>query len=133
MESKEILEGNKLIAEFMGAEYERKKDFFNPEIMREFIYFMGIPHMNYKDKECRHQYTPATCGYHYSWDWLIPVCQKIFSKECQRYESDSIWPYIRSCQEFKRGLLKCDINMAFNGVINFIKWHNESLTKEENS
>lgn len=72
MTGKEILEGNKLIAEFMGADISTPKD-------KDIIY-MSIT-------MCNELVLPNNCGavkvrhldYHESWDWLMPVVEKIES------------------------------------------------------
>lgn len=64
MEKKEIIENNKLIAEFMRHKYLNKKEYAKetgcPE--KEFI---NIPDSN--------------CFYHSSWDLLMPIIEKIES------------------------------------------------------
>ena len=74
MTDKEIIEGNKLIAEFMGLNYE--------DVVKDIWYnyqqlgyrnsdFMNFPE-NYK-------------FYHSSWDWLMPVVEKIKNTMCLGY------------------------------------------------
>ena len=99
MESDLILNGNKLIAEFMG---ETKTDYGKPaKYLREDLIF-----------------------YHSSWDWLMPVCKKLgylaenkvipFSKD---YE---YW-----CDQLEDSITRTyDIEPAFKRVVDFIQWYN---------
>ena len=64
---KEILEGNKIIAEFMGLTVYEKRYPRNHGI--------GAPENNY-DKDC----ILEKLKYHKSWDVLMPVVEKIESK-----------------------------------------------------
>ena len=64
MTPKEIIEGNKLIAEFMGGEVKSIGDF--PNVFWKLSYrpsYSGI--------------TIDLLEYHSSWDWLMPVVEKI--------------------------------------------------------
>ena len=78
---------NKLIAEFMGAEPDKKT------FMRtgEKVYF-----------------------YHTSWDWLMPVVQKI-----EDYLSDNVG----KVGYFDDGLVSNDIEVRYQAVVEFIKQH----------
>ena len=72
MTQEEILEGNKLIAEFMGG---KEVDWFSERVIM-------IP---YSDELTIHNYFGKAKGYmldreikyHSSWDWLMPVLDKI--------------------------------------------------------
>ena len=82
---------NKLIAEFMGAEPDKKT------FMRtgEKVYF-----------------------YHTSWDWLMPVVQKI-----EDYLSDNVG----KVGYFDDGLSSNDIEVRYQAVVEFIKEHNKYI------
>lgn len=66
--------------------------------------------------------------YHTSWNKLIPVCQKIISKESvikvEKNGIQSVQPYIDACHKMKKGAICFDFEMTFDGVYDFIKWHN---------
>jgi hypothetical protein len=76
---------NKLIAEFMGYEV----------------------HPTYEDE--RHD-----LHYHTSWDWLMPVVQKI-EQDCEGVP-----------QEMLNISLYSDINDVYNAVVEFIKDYNQN-------
>jgi hypothetical protein len=83
------MKDNKLIAEFMGAEPD-KKTFFRTG---EHVYL-----------------------YHASWDWLMPVVQKI-----EDYLSDNVG----EVGYFDDGLSSNDIEVRYQAVVDFIKTHND--------
>jgi hypothetical protein len=61
-------EGNVLIAEFMGAKYDKDTSFpIHPDDL--WLPFHGI--CNWTKKHSK------TLQYHLSWDWLMPVVEKI--------------------------------------------------------
>ena len=74
MTQEEILEGNKLIAEFMGGIYVRREDLFDSHIIEEIIYNNNHPILKNNIKTTEHLYH---LRYHLSWDWLMPVVEKI--------------------------------------------------------
>lgn len=89
--NKNKMNDNKLIAEFMGAEPDKKT------FMRtgEKVYF-----------------------YHTSWDWLMPVVQKI-----EDYLSDNVG----KVGYFDDGLSSNDIEVRYQAVVEFIKEHNKYI------
>lgn len=63
MQEQEIIEGNKLIAEFMGGKYIQEYDEWNFHLT-DFGYKIG----NGEEKALK---------FNSSWDWLMPVVEKI--------------------------------------------------------
>ena len=102
MESNEIIEGNKMIAEFM-----------------EFPVFMIHDELIWYDHDGAREVKYPT-----SWDWIMPVCYKIQNKKYHILVDDSITPYINACKLFKNGLIRANIDVVYSGVIKFIKWYN---------
>ncbi len=131
------MENNKLIAEFMGMEYDKETD-------------------RWYDKEAKlpepyHKYIP----FHYSWDWLMPVVEKIemmlvpFPEKYRKIgrlknvTKASVWFQIiyDDKAEFlgwsfsvaldPTGIIKEDdtryktkIEATYKAVVEFIKWYN---------
>ena len=109
MKEKEILEGNRLIAEFMGIDFSSKETFNK--------YSISI--LN------------ASGFYHKSWDWLMPVVEKIdqygASVIIGRMFCDIkyINP-IKTEQEFDVRIASGVKMNAINGaIVEFIKWYNK--------
>ena len=126
MEEKEIVENNKLIAEFMGTPNSIGGNI-------PFIYEIGEPlpfssiictNENILDEILREvdefgsELTPYITWYHNSWDWLMPVVEKILiiSNELNNIEKFSVItdqvPYI---------------NEVYKAVVEFIKWYNGKI------
>ena len=66
------MKDNKLIAEFMGAVGTPK---YNPTEWD--VYITGYLDVDSDDENAQHFYTPDEMKYRISWDWLMPVVQKI--------------------------------------------------------
>lgn len=135
MKEQEIIEGNKLIAEFMGLEWKL-------HLGRRYLYnHAWIPLENLK--------------YHSSWDWLMPVVEKIETMVIQvpeKYKrgfmkdsteaSVSIDSFYDEREEFKGWTwsvhfnagnyiadhtgdrIKTKIESIYLAVLAFIKWYN---------
>ncbi len=114
----ESIEGNKLIAEFMGAEWRSWKD--NKLSMYRFENPIGDTYaFHIKDLK-----------YHSSWDWLMPVVEKIESLGyCVFQQNDACWikvgrvgmkmPIISNLAENKK-------EATWLTVVEFIKWYNQN-------
>jgi len=112
MTEQEILEGNKLIAKFMGA-----------EIDENFARFLNYSN----DSVSGRGYHIFELLYHSSWDWLMPVVEKIESlKEVEsafiiELNYCSIW--VKDNLVFNTEE-KTKIKSVYKTIIEFIKWHN---------
>lgn len=71
MDKEAVLEGNKLIAEYMGATVEQGYSKNKEQDGRIVTY----PKELAPDMYCTHSL--STLKYHSSWDWLMPVCIKL--------------------------------------------------------
>ena len=106
MTSKEIIEGNKLIAEFMG------KTIYPVRGTKEFKKWKGTP--------CDYEYFEVK--YHSSWDWLMPVCKKINESVIGITLDGSFAPVYRML----KGLTEINIEATWLAVVEFIKWYNQN-------
>jgi hypothetical protein len=116
MAQKEIIEGNKLIAEFMGFEFGG-------------VAFL-TPHKKIlANGDESSLYFPEDLKFHSSWDWLIPVVEKIekegFIFYIKENESsiENHWDnaLIKSFGDY---VAPTKIQACYMAVINFIKWYN---------
>lgn len=89
MTKEEIQEGNNLIALYMGAIYEEWEDEHCEEPSDKWYYYFLDDFGGYEIDELQ---------YHSSWDWIIPVVQKINENELYKIELQKI-----VCVERKMG------------------------------
>ena len=95
------MQDDKLIAEFMGVNV----------ITLDEVRSNKNPRISSADG-----YTCDDLQYHTSWDWLMPVAQKI-----EDYLSDNIG----KVGYFDDGLISNDIEVRYQSVVEFIKEHND--------
>jgi hypothetical protein len=121
MKQQEIIDGNKLIAEFIEMENVIYGD------TGVTYYKNNIPYQTFK------------LEFHSSWDWLIPIMQKIGTlgfmvtlefdeKPYLTYISikdNSTATYIDEDYEDRDYEIESDIHLAWFNVVNFIKWYNK--------
>ena len=109
--TQEILQGNKLIAEFMGG--KPMGGFVKDESELDGYAFKN---RNYMFKELK---------YHSSWDWLMPVIAKINKTwEYTNMDGDIFLPAEQIIQVIRLALGNVDYMSTFQQVIKFIKWYN---------
>lgn len=97
-------ENNKLIAEFMG--YNVEGDYLTLPDMLESLDLEEEVH------------------FHSSWDWLMPVVEKI-TQETKEFKEG----HIDSCLHtpLASALIRfTDRELVYEEVVEFIKWHNEN-------
>jgi len=124
MENDEIIEGNKLIAEFMGGKFRKSKD---KNTLNKYF--------DLKDKG--YFYYENEIRYHTSWDWIMPVVDKIEQKGCIVEISYSLVCMCRICVIGQKHENTFNIINDNNGglepiiaiyksVVEFIKWYNQN-------
>lgn len=119
MENNEILEGNKLIAEFMGL---KKQGFGANE--------------HFTDNGNRIVATSNGLQYHTSWDWIMPVVEKINLDRRVEEVSVSmgktrIWFKHEFYIQYPVNPHYNTITQCFLTVVEFIKWYNENKTNNQ--
>ena len=103
MEAKEIIEVNKLIAEFMGG-----------KMRVENYHGINIIEINGKTFDL------FGLKYHSSWDWLIPVCEKCVCEITDADEESRLFAAIHD------GLWAFNIDETWSAVTEFIQWYNQN-------
>lgn len=123
-------DSNKLIAEFMGLITVDRTYPSSFTLLPEEVKKVGITDWKWKDFMSQLQY-------HYSWDWLMPVVDKIeslfFNVVIESHITLRIKPqcYIYSATErFEMKPLQRDkkIDAVYEAVVEFIKWHNKQVS-----
>jgi hypothetical protein len=125
----EVLEGNKLIAEFMGGQWIGED--FVADKFSEQVFIDG-------DGDT------CICNYNSSWDWLMPVVENIRKVAFELWDGDKVqekiwlkadlWACEVSWIDEETGTypicepIKCDtfLEAIYKAVIEFIKWYNNN-------
>ena len=114
MTQEEILKGNILVAEFMGAAALDKSSMlqdpslvFNMEhpVRKEGLVYIGKKQL----------------AYHSSWDWLMPVVEKIMDY-C--FENDGEEDLITKFYDIRDTIP--DIHRTWSACVYFVKWYNQN-------
>ncbi len=106
MSEQEIREANKLIASFDDLIKSDPSDPKNESYYRsqgDWVYYTHLK-------------------YHFSWDWLKPVIDKCYKIPVPRHITFK--PHGLFAQS-----ITCDIDKAYKGVVDFIKWYNTQTSK----
>lgn len=123
---KTIKENNRIIAEFMGAKYNKDTSF----PMRHDELWLPIHGV------CNFIGTNGKClRYDSSWDWLMPVIEKIEELEEGRFDVNILKNGTQIFEFFASGLLIVDnvanisfsekIEHTYDAVVRFIEWYNK--------
>lgn len=108
MTDKEILDGNKLIAEFMGAvTHKTAPGIISPYITNDEVWYGNntIP-----NEQRESSFKISELKYHSSWDWLMPVIGKLTS-ECEEPEE---------LDNLRLHIITNDILYAWKFVVNYL-------------
>jgi uncharacterized protein YyaL (SSP411 family) len=100
------MKDNKLIAEFMGLKDGAK--YFSPTL--EVAESVGLGMHIYPDE----------MRYHISWDWLMPVVEKIM------WDNDI---EDNECTNIEEALCDAKIDRVYEAVVEFIKTYNDGTTR----
>lgn len=123
MTKEEILEGNKLIAEFLGYVYV-------PYTAGHSGRPCGWIIKNYKlvDRKVPKLFLGRTTKdllYHKSWDWLMPVVEKInFLDHLNLWDKHNIDKF-----NLTESIANVDIERTYELIVEFIEWYNEECAE----
>jgi hypothetical protein len=131
METKEILENNKLIAEFTGA---KEQEFIDGSIGLSFWNPNGSGRLGKYPDGSTSKYDDEL-KYHFSWDWLMPVVEKIekfrFKDEIDTTDAIQNYAFLRTLQRNQARINRFSlftgdtkIDAVWKAVVEFIKWYN---------
>lgn len=104
-------ENNKLIAEFMGYKVMEEDKFLTEDYP--------------KGTDLNKVMVDVAMKYHTSWDWLMPVVEKIWTITGHR----SLWYHEVNEETTIYGKTEAGVSNiadAYSAVVEFIKWYNEN-------
>lgn len=121
MTNEEIIEGNKLIAKFMGGKFRKSKD---KNTLNKYFDLKDKGYFYYENEIC----------YHASWDWIMPVVEKIesfgFYTNILSADNDNKKHamHITLVNEEEQYSLwyESKILAVYKAVVEFIKWYNQN-------
>jgi hypothetical protein len=113
--TKDIIERNTLMAEFMGQRLDAYGNITDPEKSG------AVPLYHVKHT-----------SYHASWDWLMPVIQKIraYQKDSEKMPDHLVEGSYALTEAIRDALFDCEINRVWWRVAAWIKWYNENTKKK---
>ena len=130
MKEKEVLENNKLIAKFMEFPINSKQVMYDTRIYYD---ISKLNLYNMVSMACEDQFS-----FHKSWDWLMPIVEKIESFIFNKPESDTYYNvqilggcYVMIISNNGDELITSDsgqskLECTYLAVVEFIKWYNET-------
>ena len=110
-----IIENNKLIAEFMGFIADKSFEVKLVDGINTSYYY-------YKDDVIC---LPETMRYNSSWNWLMEVVEKCLVGEAEYNEDEAK----KAIHEIYESLCNINISSVYNACVKFIKWYNENKSK----
>lgn len=124
---------NELIAEFMRFEIIAENQIVKGVIIPDRVWKrspeVGFPYYGgFRSEQMR---------FNESWDWLMPVVEKIADLHNAKFEYDvdkiakGDWPKDNDYMEVIALPLATPIKEAYEKVVEFIKWYNEQKFQEE--
>lgn len=116
-----VIEGNKLIAEFMGGKF---KHTYAPE-------YVTFNPVTFGNMQGGYGCMVEELKFHYSWDWLMPVVEKIETgnygfKMCRKV----VEVYFDNSKEvILKTKEKCRMDSLWLAVVRFIQFYNTKTSK----
>lgn len=106
------MESNRLIAEFLGANYNSN--------YHEFEMYGIIESIKDGENE-QHFFLPSQMLFKTDWNWLMKVVVECFDKSDELYDNgdDKIF-------KLNDALLETNIESLYKAVVEFIEWYNEN-------
>ncbi len=122
-----VIEGNKLIAEFMGAEMPSYSTKPNGDIDKCSLVYNGhrVDYIYVMDKWSEYG---DLFRFRSSWDWLMPVVEKI--KTIYATLDLELSMMVQNKFIILDLTIFADITTTWGAAIQFIQWHNSTLTNK---
>lgn len=117
-------QNNRMIAEFMGGKFYGQTQFIINK-NEVWLPFHGV---------CRLDTNGKRVSYHTSWNWLMPVVEKIESLEdenrCAKYNFNCVQSFVEIIDnETSEEIIEIDLDNKFDStyqaIVQFIEWYNK--------
>jgi hypothetical protein len=118
-------EGNKLIAEFMGAEFQTKEDRTYEQNEYEVAKFSPT---NVPCSTALYVHRVSSLLYHTSWDWQIPVVPKLFHTIRKYIASTKKKDYVQFTtwtNQYAGAVMNNDCEMGWQIITKALEWYNK--------
>ena len=151
MTRKEVIEGNKLIAEFMGYEegFPHRIDKYGYVQVDKGYVIPSITNSQFHEQDSdTHQFSLSELKFYSSWDWIMPVVEKVVLTKisiprisrmyfntfrCRKNHPEEHNYKVRIHSDFDDVLIKTSSNVEIEAVwlavVEFIKWYNSCKKK----
>ena len=116
-----IIENNKLIAEFLNWEFDDLSETFETPFLK-----LVDPHA-FGDEQFSCKLQDFELEFHSDWNWLMEVVEKIDGLE-NSLENESN-EYFRQFQKILSLSIYTKIETVYNACVEFVKWYNEQNKK----
>ena len=121
MTTEEVLSGNRIICEFMDAK---------PKLVGDLYFWNHAPffYVSERDENIAMDAIVGYVKYHKSWDWLMPVVEKIIKMYKNKIIDEVDFDEWASLTHLTRMSIGEPIEYVYDAVVNYIKYYN-TLTK----
>lgn len=120
MTNEEILNGNKLIAEFMGYKLTYKDGVIVPIIHWTSEYMVE-----------KSSWFDQWAKYDSDWNWLHNVIKKISEEDGLNLKGISLTEFYEKQDGVTKVAIDCAIKYVFNTCVEFITWYNSLIQQNE--
>jgi len=132
-----VREGNKILAQFMGVVVSTPYPDNKEEIYYHYDFGTCTHKSDYKSPDNRRHHTEHTIKYFSSWDWIMPVvdkvteiCEESHKNNAIQYNDVSINDcsfeinYLINCISYDKEKEETKLQMVWRGLVNFINNYN---------
>ena len=125
-----IIENNKLIAEFLNWEFDDLSETFETPFLK-----LVEPHA-FGDEQFSCKLQDFELEFHTDWNWLMEVVEKIEETEIENnilmlesIGNEAKFIYDDGCRFLNSNIGETKIEAVYNACVKFIKWYNENKSK----
>ena len=114
-----IIENNKIIAEFLEWEFDDLSETFETPFLKL------VEPQAFGDEQFSCKLQDFELEFHSDWNWLMKVVEKCLVGEAEYNEDEAK----KAIHEIYESLCNINITSVYNACVKFIKWYNEQNKK----